>query len=83
MSHDGRHGGAGKIWLEHASRDRGHRDGCSGAQILGHMVEREGGCVVWGGAMHLSPADDILIRVERPLDLDSVPRAARRALAIA
>jgi thymidine phosphorylase len=35
------------------------------------VVEREGGCVVWGGAMHLSPADDILIRVERPLDLDS------------
>ncbi|MGQ0750233.1 MAG: hypothetical protein ACT4PS_06850 [Betaproteobacteria bacterium] len=35
------------------------------------VVEREGGFVVWGGAMHLSPADDILIRVERPLDLDS------------
>ena len=35
------------------------------------VVEREGGCVVWGGAVRLSPADDILIRVERPLDLDS------------
>ncbi|CAJ0684000.1 thymidine phosphorylase family protein [Ralstonia holmesii] len=35
------------------------------------VVEREGGCVVWGGALALSPADDILIRVERPLDLDS------------
>ena len=35
------------------------------------VVEREGGCIVWGGAMRLSPADDILIRVERPLDLDS------------
>lgn len=35
------------------------------------VVEREGGCVVWGGAVHLSPADDILIRVERALDLDS------------
>lgn len=35
------------------------------------VVEREGGCVVWGGAMDLSPADDILIRVERPLDFDS------------
>ena len=34
------------------------------------VVEREGGCVVWGGAMGLSPADDILIRVERALDLD-------------
>lgn len=35
------------------------------------VVEREGGCVVWGGAVGLSPADDILIRVERPLDIDS------------
>jgi thymidine phosphorylase len=35
------------------------------------VVEREGGCVVWGGAVNLSPADDILIRVERALDLDT------------
>lgn len=35
------------------------------------VVEREGGCIVWGGAVQLSPADDVLIRVERPLDLDS------------
>lgn len=35
------------------------------------VVEREGGCIVWGGAVGLSPADDILIRVERPLDIDS------------
>lgn len=35
------------------------------------VVEQEGGCIAWGGAVNLSPADDILIRVERPLDLDS------------
>ena len=35
------------------------------------VVEREGGCIAWGGAARLSPADDMLIRVERPLDLDS------------
>ena len=35
------------------------------------VVEREGGCIVWGGAVRLSPADDILIRVERALDIDS------------
>jgi thymidine phosphorylase len=35
------------------------------------VVEQEGGCVVWGGAVNLSPADDVLIRVERPLDFDS------------
>jgi thymidine phosphorylase len=44
------------------------------ALTLEHMrrtVEREGGCIVWGGAMALSPADDLLIQVERPLDFDS------------
>ncbi len=35
------------------------------------VVEREGGCIVWGGAVKLSPADDILIRIERALDIDS------------
>jgi thymidine phosphorylase len=35
------------------------------------VVEREGGCVVWGGAVRLSPADDIIIRVERALDIDT------------
>jgi len=35
------------------------------------VVEREGACIVWGGAVQLSPADDILIQVERPLDFDS------------
>ncbi|QDG54836.1 thymidine phosphorylase family protein [Persicimonas caeni] len=35
------------------------------------VVQREGGCIAWGGAMRLSPVDDILIRVERALDIDS------------
>lgn len=35
------------------------------------VVGKENGCIVWGGAVALSPADDILIRVERVLDLDS------------
>ena len=35
------------------------------------VVESEGGCIVWGGAVGLSPADEVLIRVERPLDFDS------------
>jgi len=29
------------------------------------------GCLVWGGHANLSPADDILISVERPLSLDT------------
>ncbi|MGZ8398909.1 MAG: thymidine phosphorylase, partial [Gemmatimonadales bacterium] len=36
------------------------------------VVSQEGGCIIWGGTVHLSPADDVLIRIERPLDLDCV-----------
>ena len=35
------------------------------------VVEKENGCIVWGGSVALSPADDILISVEHVLDLDS------------
>jgi len=35
------------------------------------VVDREGACIVWGGSTGISPADDMLIRVERPLNLDS------------
>lgn len=35
------------------------------------VVEKEGGCLVWGGSVDLSPVDDMLIRIERALDLDS------------
>ncbi|XDD49914.1 thymidine phosphorylase family protein [Leptospira sp. WS92.C1] len=36
------------------------------------VVEQEGGCMAWGGSIGLSPVDDILIRVERALEVDSV-----------
>jgi thymidine phosphorylase len=35
------------------------------------VVEHENGCLVWGGHVELSPADDILISVERPLSIDT------------
>ena len=35
------------------------------------VIELEGGCFAWGGAVKLSPADDILIAVEKSLDIDS------------
>ncbi len=35
------------------------------------IVERENGCLAWGGAFALSPADDIIISVERPLNMDA------------
>lgn len=38
---------------------------------LRRVVEAEGGCVAWGGAMHLSPADDIFVRIERDLNIDT------------
>lgn len=41
------------------------------AAALRRVVEAEGGCIVWGGGLALSPADDHFIRVERPLDFDS------------
>ncbi len=36
------------------------------------VVNKEGGCFAWGGAIRLSPADDVIISIERPLDLDPV-----------
>ncbi|AIT79193.1 thymidine phosphorylase family protein [Novosphingobium pentaromativorans] len=35
------------------------------------VVDLEGGCLVWGGKLDLSPADDLFVRIERPLDFDS------------
>ena len=35
------------------------------------VVEQENGCIVWGGSVALSPADDLLIRIERTANLDS------------
>lgn len=35
------------------------------------VVQKEGGCLAWGGSVRLSPADDLLIQVERALDIDS------------
>lgn len=35
------------------------------------VVAQAGACLVWGGGLHLVPADDLLIRVEHPLEIDS------------
>ncbi|WP_410765233.1 AMP phosphorylase [Haloferax sp. DFSO60] len=35
-----------------------------------HIVEDVGGCLVWGGAVNLSPVDDRIIRAETPLSID-------------
>lgn len=35
------------------------------------IVREVKGCLVWGGHVKLSPADDVLISVERPLNIDT------------
>lgn len=38
---------------------------------LREAVKKEKACLVWGGHVNLSPADDVLISVERPLHIDT------------
>jgi putative thymidine phosphorylase len=35
------------------------------------VVAETGGCMVWGGAVNLAPADDTIINVEHPLSIDA------------
>lgn len=41
------------------------------AEAMRKVVEQEGACLVWGGGMSLSPADEILARMGRELDMDA------------
>jgi len=43
---------------------------CLDIDEMRNVVERTSGCIVWGGALHLAPADDIFIEVEYPLAID-------------
>ncbi len=36
------------------------------------IVLKEKACIVWGGALDISPADNVLIEIERPLHMDPV-----------
>jgi len=42
-----------------------------GVEAMKDVVNACHGCLVWGGHVNLSPADDILISVERPLAIDT------------
>ena len=42
-----------------------------GVDEMKSIVAACNGCLIWGGHVNLSPADDILISVERPLCLDT------------
>ena len=41
-----------------------------GIEEIKRVVGKTGGCLVWGGAVDLSPADDLFIRIEHPIGLD-------------
>lgn len=34
------------------------------------VINKVNGCIVWGGALQLAPADDVFVRVEHPLSID-------------
>lgn len=48
---------------------------------LHRIVEKVGGCIAWGGALDLAPADDVLITVERPMQLDTEAQMVASILA--
>lgn len=35
------------------------------------MISKEKGCIAWGGFMQLSPADEMILKIEKALDIDS------------
>ena len=45
------------------------------------IVRELGGCIAWGGALGLAPADDILITVERPMEIDAEAQMVASILA--
>lgn len=51
------------------------------AERVYRVVEQVGGCIAWGGALELAPADDILITVERPMEIDTEAQMVASILA--
>jgi thymidine phosphorylase len=45
------------------------------------VVDQTGGCIAWGGALDLAPADDVLITVERPMGIDTEAQMVASILA--
>jgi len=48
---------------------------------LHQVVDQAGACIAWGGSLSLAPADDILITVERPMEIDTEPQMVASILA--
>ena len=51
------------------------------AERIHQVVAQTGACIVWGGALELAPADDVLITVERPMELDTEAQMVASILA--
>lgn len=45
------------------------------------MVKRVGGCIVWGGTIHLAPADDEIIEVSRAISFESYDKIVASVMA--
>ncbi len=41
------------------------------SEEMKNVVAKTGGCIIWGGAISLAPADDKIIKVEHPVSIDS------------
>jgi thymidine phosphorylase len=48
---------------------------------LHEVIAQAGACIAWGGALDLAPADDILITVERPMEIDTESQMVASILA--
>ena len=48
---------------------------------LQRVVQDTRACIAWGGALDLAPADDILITVERPMEIDTEAQMVASILA--
>jgi AMP phosphorylase len=44
---------------------------CHSIKSVEKIVKKVGGCITWGGAVNLAPADDKIIKVENPLRIDA------------
>jgi thymidine phosphorylase len=51
------------------------------ADRIYEVIGKTGGCIVWGGALELAPADDVLITVEQPMELDTEAQMVASILA--
>jgi AMP phosphorylase len=45
------------------------------------FVNKVGGCIVWGGVIHLAPADDEIIEVERAISFESYDKIVASVMA--